>query len=164
MRIKSLRRERYPFCARRFLRRIKETEREINDGSLDRSLLFWFAFEPQWVYAVLIQQLLFSLLSNFVFGHRLLHCLLIVNVRSETKYSSPRKQWNCYDMHVQYFNINSQRFNSRLSSWQSASRLCPKSITAPLSLLISLKAHALMPNNEVVIRGEVRGRFLINAV
>ena len=51
MRIKSFRRERYPFCARRFLRKIKETEREI-DGPLDRSLLFWFAFEPQWVYAV----------------------------------------------------------------------------------------------------------------
>ena len=51
MRIKSFRRERYPFCARRFLRKIKENEREI-DGSLDRSLLFWFAFEPQWVYAV----------------------------------------------------------------------------------------------------------------
>ena len=51
MRIKSFRREHYPFSARRFLRKIKETEREI-DGSLDRSLLFWFAFEPQWVYAV----------------------------------------------------------------------------------------------------------------
>ena len=51
MRILSFRRERYPFCARRFLRKIKETEREI-DGPLDRSLLFWFAFEPQWVYAV----------------------------------------------------------------------------------------------------------------
>ena len=69
MRIKSLRLERY-HCARRWLK--KETEREI-DGSHDRSLLFWFAFEPQWVYAVLIQQLLqISFLSNFVFAHRLL--------------------------------------------------------------------------------------------
>ena len=39
---------RYPFCARRCLsKKEKETGRELN-GSLDRSLLFWFAFEPQW--------------------------------------------------------------------------------------------------------------------
>ena len=31
--------------------------------------------------------------------------------------------WNSYDMQLQYFNINSQRFNSRLGSWQSASCL-----------------------------------------
>ena len=31
--------------------------------------------------------------------------------------------WNSYDMQLQYFNINSQRFNSRLGSWQAASRL-----------------------------------------
>ena len=31
--------------------------------------------------------------------------------------------WNSYDMQLQYFDINSQRFNSRLGSWQSASLL-----------------------------------------
>ena len=31
--------------------------------------------------------------------------------------------WKSYDMQLQYFNINSQRFNSRLGSWQSASCL-----------------------------------------
>ena len=31
--------------------------------------------------------------------------------------------WKSYDMQLQYFNIKSQRFNSRLSSWQSAWRL-----------------------------------------
>ena len=47
--------ERYPFCARRCLsKKEKETGRELN-GSLDRSLLFWFAFEPQWFYSLSIQ-------------------------------------------------------------------------------------------------------------
>ena len=47
--------------------------------------------------------------------------------------------WNSYDMQLQYFNINSQRFNSRLGSWQSESRLFSLlSIIASLSLLISL--------------------------
>ena len=47
--------------------------------------------------------------------------------------------WNSYDMQLQYFNINLQRFNSRLGSWQSESRLFSLlSIIASLSLLISL--------------------------
>ena len=47
--------------------------------------------------------------------------------------------WKSYDMQLQYFNINSQRFNSRLGSWQSESRLFSLlSIIASLSLLISL--------------------------
>ena len=109
---------------------------------------------------------LFSLLSNFMFAHCLLHCLLIVNVRSETKYSSPRKQWNSYDMHLQYFNINSQRFNSRLRSWQSASRLFSLfkyhcSSQSSYFLEGTWKSSQTM---QVVIRGEMRGRFLINAV
>ena len=48
--------------------------------------------------------------------------------------------WNSYDMQLQYFNINSQRFNSRLGSWQSASRLfslLKYLFIASLSLLIS---------------------------
>ena len=109
---------------------------------------------------------LFSLLSNFMFAHCLLHCLLIVHVRSETKYSSPRKQWNSYAMHLQYFNINSQRFNSRLRSWQSASRLFSLlkyhcSSQSSYFLEGTWKSSQTM---QVVITGEVRERFLINAV
>jgi len=56
--MKSLRLERYPFCARKCVtkknERKKEAGRELN-GSLDRSLLFWFAFEPQRFYVLSIQ-------------------------------------------------------------------------------------------------------------
>ena len=41
------------------------------------------------------------------------------SVRLESNASA----WKSYDMQLQYFNINSQRFNSRLESWQSAWRL-----------------------------------------
>ena len=70
--------------------------------------------------------------------------------------------WNSYDMQLQYFNINSQRFNSRLGSWQSAS-----------CLFLILKYHCFSqssyflgnhPKQCTFLRGEVRGRFLINAV
>ena len=57
MRIENLPLERYPFCARLQMskqKREKETGRELN-GSLDRSLLFWFAFESQWFYSLSIQ-------------------------------------------------------------------------------------------------------------
>ena len=44
--------------------------------------------------------------------------------------------WNSYDMQLQYFNINSQRFNSRLESWQSDGAFSHYlSITASLNLL-----------------------------
>ena len=43
--------------------------------------------------------------------------------------------WNSYDMQLQYFNINSQRFNSRLGSWQSASCLF---VVVKVSLLLSV--------------------------
>ena len=93
---------------------------------------------------------LFSLLSNFIFAHCLLHCLLIVNVRSETKYSSPRKQWNSYDMHVQYFNINSQRFNS-IQITQLAISIAPF-LVIKVSLLLSVflfpwRHMEIIPNN-----------------
>ena len=91
----------------------------------------------------------FSLLSNFMFAHCLLHCLLIVNVRSETKYSSPRKQWNSYAMHLQYFNINSQRFNSRFT--QLAINISPF-LVIKVSLLLSVflfpwRHMEIIPNN-----------------
>ena len=91
----------------------------------------------------------FSLLSNFMFAHCLLHCLLIVNVRSETKYSSPRKQWNSYAMHLQYFNINSQRFNSRFT--QLAISISPF-LVIKVSLLLSVflfpwRHMEIIPNN-----------------
>ena len=57
MRIENLPLERYPFCARLQMskqKKEKETGRELN-GSLDRSLLFWFAFESQWFYTLSIQ-------------------------------------------------------------------------------------------------------------
>ena len=110
---------------------------------------------------------LFSLLSNFMFAHCLLHCLLIVNVRSETKYSSPRKQWNSYDMHLQYFNINSQRFNSRLRSWKSASRLfslLKYHCSSQSSYFLEGAWKSSQTMQVVITAGEVRERFLINAV
>ena len=56
-------------------------------------------------------------------------------VRLESNVSA----WNSYDRQLQYFNINSQRFNSRLGSCQSESRLFSLlSVIASLSLLISL--------------------------
>ena len=57
MRIESLPLERYLFCARLQMskqKKEKETGRELN-GSLDRSLLFWFAFESQRFYSLSIQ-------------------------------------------------------------------------------------------------------------
>ena len=110
---------------------------------------------------------LFSLLSNFMFAHCLLHCLLIVHVRSETKYGSPRKQWNSYDMHLQYFNINSQRFNSRLRSWKSASRLfslLKYHCSSQSSYFLEGTWKSSQTMQVVITAGEVRERFLINAV
>ena len=57
MRIENFPLERYPFCARLQMskqRKEKETGRELN-GSLDGSLLFWFAFESPWFYSLSIQ-------------------------------------------------------------------------------------------------------------
>ena len=84
-----MRTECYPFCARRCVsKKEKETGRELN-GSLHRSLLCWFAFEPQWFYSLSIQWLLFSRWYR-------ISCPLIVffgvHVRSETRSSSSRKQ------------------------------------------------------------------------
>ena len=56
--------------------------------------------------------------------------------------------WNSYDMQLQYFNINSQRFNSRLGSWQSAScffsLLKYRCLSQSSYFLISLE---IIPNN-----------------
>ena len=89
---------------------------------------------------------LFSLLSKFMFAHCLLHCLLIVNVRSETKYSSPRKQWILMTCIYNILTLTPKGLTPDYAAGnqhRAFSRYL--SITAPLSLLISLKAHGNHP-------------------
>ena len=71
--------------------------------------------------------------------------------------------WNSYDMQLQYFNINSQRFNSRLGSWQSASRLFS------LSLLLSVFLFPWKWSQTIQVlkgggKGEIFDKRCLNAV
>ena len=66
----------------------------------------------------------------------------------QVRLESNASAWNSYDMQLQYFNINSQRFNSRLGSWQSAScffsLLKYRCLSQSSYFLISLE---IIPNN-----------------
>ena len=66
--------------------------------------------------------------------------------------------WNSYDMQLQYFNINLQRFNSRLGSWQSESRLFSLlSIIASLSLLNFLSVPCKSSQTMHVLKEGAKG-------
>ena len=73
----------------------EETGEELN-GSLDRSLLFWFVFEPQWFYSLLVPWL-FWLISNFVSAYLLLR--LTSSLLNQIQFSSKASAWNSYDSH-----------------------------------------------------------------
>ena len=80
--------ERYPFCARRCLsKKEKETGRELN-GSLDRSLLFWFATNRN---GFIRFQFNGSSLVDIEFRVRSV-VFFDLHDRSETRSSSSRKQ------------------------------------------------------------------------
>ena len=136
------------------------------DGSLDWSLFFWFAFEPQWVYAVLINSIapldlvtiefrVRSLASSsaFMFAPKLDLVLLESNASA----------WNSYDIQLQYFNINSQRFNSRFGSLQSASRLFSVSLLLSV-FLFPWKWSQTMQVLKGGGKGEIFDKRCLNAV
>ena len=126
MRIERLLLERYPFCARRCLRKKKKKLRELRNRWFTRLKLivlvcFWTrmglcgfnSIAPLDLVTIEFCVRLLASSSAFMFAPK------ADPVRLESNVSA----WNSYDMLLQYFNINSQRFNSRLGSWQSASCL-----------------------------------------
>ena len=126
MRIKSLRLERYPFCARRCLRKKKKKLRELRNRWFTRlKLIVLVCFRTTMglcgfnsiapLDLVTIKFRVRSLASSSAF--------MFAPKPDPVRLESNASAWNSYDMQLQYFNINSQRFNSRLGSWQSASRL-----------------------------------------
>ena len=120
MRIKFLRLERYPFCARRCLRKKKKKLRELRHR--------WFT-RLKFIVLVCFRTTMglcgFNLL-DLVFRVRSLassSAFMFPPKPDPVRLESNSSGWNSYVMQLQYFNINSQRFNSRLGSWQSASCL-----------------------------------------
>ena len=164
MRIKSLRLERYPFCARRCLRKKKKKLRELRNRWFTRlKLIVLVCFRTTMglcgfnsiapLDLVTIEFRVRSLASSSAF--------MFAPKPDPVRLESNASAWNSYDMQLQYFNINSQRFNSWLG-WQPASRL--------FSLL---KYHCLSqssyflgnhPKQCKFLGEEVRGRFLMNTV
>ena len=163
MRIKSLRLECYPSCAPRCLRK-KEKLKELRNRWFTRlKLIVLVCFRTTMglcgfnsiapLDLVTIEFSVRSLASSSAF--------MFVPKPDPVHLESNVSAWNSYDMQLQYFNINSQRFNSWLG-WQSASRL--------FSLL---KYHCLSqssyflgnhPKQCKFLGEEVRGRFLMNTV
>ena len=126
MRIKSLRLARYPFCARRCLRKKKKKLRELRNRWFTRlKLIVLVCFRTTMglcgfnsiapLDLVTIEFRVRSLASSSAF--------MFAPKPDPVRLESNASAWNSYDMQLQYFNINSQRFNSRLGSWQSASCL-----------------------------------------
>ena len=125
MTIKSLRLERYPFCARRCLRK-KRKLRELRNRWFTRlKLIVLVCFRTTMglcgfnsiapLDLVTIEFRVRSLASSSAF--------MFAPKPDPVRLESNASAWNSYDMQLQYFDINSQRFNSRLGSWQSASLL-----------------------------------------
>ena len=159
MSIKSLRLERYPFCARRCLRKKKEKKlRELRNRWFTRLKLIVLvcfritmglcAFNSIAPLDFVTIEFRFRSLASF-------SAFMFAPKPDPVRLESNASTWNSYDMQLQYFNSNSRRFKSRLGSWQSASRL--------FSLL---NYHCFSPSSSSCkfLRREVRGRFLINAV
>ena len=124
MRIKSLRLECYPSCAPRCLRK-KEKLKELRNRWFTRlKLIVLVCFRTTMglcgfnsiapLDLVTIEFSVRSLASSSAF--------MFVPKPDPVHLESNVSAWNSYDMQLQYFNINSQRFNSWLG-WQSASRL-----------------------------------------
>ena len=165
MRIKRLLFERYPFCARRCLRKKRKKLRELRNRWFTRlKLIVLVCFRTTMglcgfnsiasLDLVTIEFRVRSLASSSAFT--------FAPKPDPVRLASNASVWNSYDMQLQYFNINSQWFNSRLGSWQSAS-----------CLFSLLKYHCFSqssyflgnhPKQCTFLRGEVRGRFLVNAV
>ena len=156
MTIKSLRLERYPFCARRCLRK-KRKLRELRNRWFTRlKLIVLVCFRTTMG--------LCGFNSTAPLG------LVAIEFRVRSSSSSALKKpdpvrlesnasaWKSYDMQLQYFNINSQRFNSRLESWQSAWRLFSlfkyHCFSQSSYFLISLE---IIPNNASSNKGGGRG-------
>ena len=109
-------------------------------------LIFWFAFEPRWFYAGFnsiapvdldtIEFRVRSLASSsgFMFARK----------PDPVRLESNASAWSSYYMQLQYFNINSQRFNSSLGSGQSAS-----------SLFLLLKYHCFCQSSYILISLEI---------
>ena len=150
MRIKSLLLALYPFCARRSLRKKKKKLIELRNRWFTRmKLIILVCFRTTMglcgfnsiasLDLVIIEFRVRSLASSSAF---------MFAPPDPVRLESNASAWNSYDMQLQYFNINSQRFNSRLGSWQSASCLFSllkcRCLSQSSYFLISLE---IIPNN-----------------
>ena len=158
MRIQSLRLERYPFCACRCLRKNKRKLRELRNRWFIRLKLniVLFSFKSQWVYAVLIQQLLqTSLLSNFVSAHRLLRrsCSLRNQIQFASKAMPAHRNLMTCSYNIIIFTPNGLTPDQRAGHQHGAFSYY-LSITSSLNLLISLFPWKSSQTMQVLIKGE----------
>ena len=161
MTIQSLRLQRYPSCARRGLRKKR---RELRNRWFTRlKLIVLVCFQTTMGLCGFNSTAPLDLVAiEFCVRSSSSSAFMFAPKPDPVLLESNASTWKSYDMQLQYFNINSQRFNSRLGSWQSAS--CLFSILKYHCFSQSSYFLGNHPKQCTFLRGEVRGRFLINAV
>ena len=125
MRIQSLRLERYPSCARRSKKKKRKLIELRNRWFTRLKLIVLVCF--RWTTMGLCGFNSTAPLDLVAIEFRVRSssssAFMFAPKPDLVRLESNASAWNSYDMQLQYFNINSQRFNSRLGSWQSASCL-----------------------------------------
>ena len=123
MRIQSLRLERYPSCACRSKKKRKLIELR-NRWFTRLKLIVLVCFRTTMGLCGFNSTAPLDLVAiEFRVRSSSSSAFMFAPKPDPVRLESNASAWNSYDMQLQYFNINSQRFNSRLGSWQSASCL-----------------------------------------
>ena len=122
MTIQSLRLQRYPSCARRGLRKKR---RELRNRWFTRlKLIVLVCFQTTMGLCGFNSTAPLDLVAiEFCVRSSSSSAFMFAPKPDPVLLESNASAWRSYDMQLQYFNINSQRFKARLESWQSAWRL-----------------------------------------